>query len=200
MQYNDLARLMNFDILFPLGFGLVIFALLKRERGQQRRFLEQHALNRNGYLGGNFLQGPRLVFPVGGTEAAIYLKSGSKNSPPQTALTCALNSSADYRLMLSRESALGNFAKRMGLKDLSLNSKAFDEFFIVSGNNEPVIRNILNPAAQAALLRIKDLNPDLRVNSESFHLSVPRKIREDQELDSFIDNGLVVLKNALAQS
>jgi hypothetical protein len=108
----------------------------------------------------------RVVADVGAWQLTLdkHVVSTGKSHITYTRLRAPFVSNGGLRFDIYRRSLFSDLGKLLGMQDIEVGDAAFDEAFIVKGNDEPTVRKLLaDPALRALLeaqpkvrLRVKD--------------------------------------------
>jgi hypothetical protein len=170
--------------------GLLGFHDYKRRSTEP---LERQALKRNGTLtGGSFYlkgESPHLQFNHDGFSFDVHWIFPDE-APSFTVIDVSFESIRDYHLKIYQKSVLNKlwfFSLFDGavFEDIQINN-AFDDEFVVQGNDEAFARSLLTDKIQRKLLAYKMMRPGLRFRKGRFTIKVPLKLRNDQDYDEFI--------------
>ena len=174
----------------------VYYFAYQKSAGEHERNLELQAQKRNGTVqkGGPFSY-PRLSLLRETGEVLVFPVPGGKNSPPYTHVTAEINSTREYRIKVCREHRIFGVGAVFG-QDIRVNHPDFDEAFLVQGSDEMIVLEYLTPDAQARILGLKDLDPELEINKNKFRFSIKRIAADEAMYDQLIDAGLALFDRA----
>jgi hypothetical protein len=79
-----------------------------------------------------------------------YFSAANKNE--YTRLRAKLPMQADFRFLITREGVLSEIAKIFGAQDIQIGDTEFDKNFMIKGNNEQLIKQMLQNARIRELL------------------------------------------------
>jgi hypothetical protein len=116
---------------------------------------------------GHWLSYPQAQLKFGSTTASLHYTKRGKNSR-YTHLSVAFDDPR-LRLELYPQSVLSQLRKLLHMQDIEVGSPVFDEAFIITGNDEPLIRDYLNADVQRAMLELAQLNAYFSLD---LHLSI----------------------------
>ena len=180
-------------VFISLVSGIII-VVMQREIQRQKSLYEEQAQKRGGTCHkGGLLSYPKLILPYGDQSVEIYMRPGSRNSPPYAFVKSRLTLLRQYRLRICREVRLFGIGTVFG-QDIQVGNSEFDDAFVVQGSDAMMVRTFLQHQIQRSLLGIKDWNPRLEVKDELFIFRVGRTVKNSEEMDAFLDVGLGLLK------
>lgn len=145
--------------LFFVGLVLLVIFSLFWTISANRRRLELFQRLARDYSGTvdstGVFEFPRLRFQHGGTQALLKFSSHSDGEnryfkthfsiylPPRT-LRCDIQPTG----------VLASMQRFLGMQDIQIGSRQFDDAFVITGNDEEAIRTLLSPAVQATLFAL----------------------------------------------
>jgi hypothetical protein len=184
----DPSPLICFGVLFVLGFVMYIAAI---SSSLSRGALDAVAKRWKGYVEPGGLFGyDQVVMQVGDAFARLtYSKRGKNGRNTHLAIHFP---DKQLRLELYAQTLLQQLRKMLGMYDLEIGSRAFDDAFIINGNNPAQVREYLTPSAQAAIMQLANLttmiSPDLHLTISGGVLRVTKhcSITSVGELNEFI--------------
>ena len=181
-------------IVFVVLVSGIIIVVMQQEIKRQQTLYEEQAQKRNGTCRkGGLFSYPKLILPYGEQGVEIYMRPGSRNSPPYTFIKSRLNLLRKYHLRICREIRLFGIGTVFG-QDIQVGNAEFDEAFVVQGSDTMIVRTFLQHQIQQSLLHIKAWSPRLEVKEERFVFRVGRVMKSSEEMDAFIEVGLELLK------
>jgi hypothetical protein len=184
----DPSPLICFGVIFLVGFVMFIAAI---SSSLHRGALDEVAKRWKGYVepGGLFAY-DQLVMQVGDAFARLtYSKRGKNGRNTHLAIHFP---DKQLRLELYTQTLLQQLRKMLGMVDLEIGSKHFDDAFIINGNHPAQIREYLTAPAQAAIIRLANLSamisPDLHltINGGVLRVTKHRNLSSVAELNAFI--------------
>jgi len=160
-----------------------------------REIFQRQAEKRGGYVEEKFYHfSPRLVIPYIDQKIIVYSTPGSRNSPPYTHLRYRFSSIRNINLTVYKEGFFSKLGKTFGMQDIIVDDPEFDEIFIIQGRDEILVRDILSLSVKEKLLILSRLNMRLKINRSIILLSVPSKLKIDNDLGQFIEAGVAVVQ------
>lgn len=178
-------------IFLSVIIGIVFFSYFVRSKKQMVLF-EAQALKRNGRLSAGFYIMPQLFFSVGSYEMKVISTPGGRNSPPYTRMQLKYQTTRNHNIKVAPENIFSKIGKSFVGQDIQMQNPQFDESFLIKGSDDIVVRSILTSQVQQRLLDIEKLNPVIEVKKNMFQFYVPRQIKEEKELDRFIETGILI--------
>lgn len=154
-----------------------------------RGALEAVAKRWNGRVQPVGILGHELVMQIGDAYGRLsYSRRGKSGS--FTHLTIYFPDQ-QLRLELTVQNLLQQLRKMLGMYDLEIGSRQFDDAFIINGNYPELIREYLTADAQVAiseLSRFGSLSPDLHLTIQAGILRVTkhRALKSESELNGLI--------------
>ncbi|MEM4347745.1 MAG: DUF3137 domain-containing protein [Candidatus Altiarchaeota archaeon] len=114
-----------------------------------------------------------------------YLKQYGRHSRRFTKLIVKIKNQKGVSLKIYPENFISKIEKTFGMQDISLGNENFDKEFIVKGNNEKFVREILSCSIQMKILNTKNFN--LGVNGEKAEFEEQKVIIDINRLRAIID-------------
>jgi hypothetical protein len=104
----------------------------------------------------------KVVADVGRWQITLdkYVVSTGKSHVTFTRLRAPFVSHRGLRFLVYRRSVFSDLGKLLGMQDIEIGDRRFDDAFVVKGNDEPAIRALLSDPALRALL---EAQPKLRL-------------------------------------
>ena len=163
---------MNGPDLFPLFFvgfvmlAVVIVCIAAVSGSIHRGSLEEVAKRWKGYVDpGGFLGYDGIVMQIGDAFARLSYSKRGKNGR-NTHLSIHFPDK-QLRLELYVQDLFQQLKKMLGMYDLEIGSREFDDSFIINGNNPELIREYLNRESQTAIMLLAHfgtlVSPDLHL-------------------------------------
>jgi len=179
---------------FTSHYGLVFREIFF---GDSTKILMQHqAEKRSGIVDKTALL-PSLRFSHRDQPVHISIRLGSRSSPPETKVHVDMNLSQPRKFTLSPESTAAKLGKKLGMKDIEIGIEAFDNKFIIKGDDEFFVCSLLNPAVQNKLLDIHYLQPHIKLSGNALAMWIYTILSTDQEYDKLIDTTLLIVDSLL---
>jgi len=151
--------------------------------------MQNLALKRNGTVEGYFFH-PVLVFPYHDLSVRVSSRQGSKNSPPETRVHTTLNNNLPSKVVIYKESIVSGLGKLVGMQDIQIGSDEFDKEFIIRGDDEQFVINLINYGIQNKLLGIKKEKPHVSIVGNSLDVYVQIFLKNEESYDQLIDIAL----------
>jgi hypothetical protein len=172
-----------------IAFLVVLFAVLlavQYSRAREiRKLLDEQATKRDGRVSGlGFFSHPRLDFS--------FSEDRSKDTPPCTYVIATPGVSREVQFTIRREDWWGKTRKSFGVRDIDLGNPAFDDAFLVEGD-ESLAREVLVDQVQQVLIALLPYRPAMTCRHSNLMFSVEFIPFKVGEYDVVIDAALVVL-------
>ena len=168
---------------------------LKLDR-KQNELLQQQALKRKGILRSGITTS--LVFPYHEMNVSVSyrLRDLYPPVPEKTAVKVKLCLTTDSRLEIYRHGDIFVElvkAQKYKMHNIQTGNPSFDNKFVVKGNEESFVLNILKSEIQSKLLEIDYYYPVVELTKNKFIFTIQSLIFEDEEYDKVIDTALILL-------
>lgn len=102
-------------------------------------------------IGGRFIEGslfksPRIEVPwrLGHIYIDTYTQSTGQSAVTYTRVRCAYKTDHPFDMKVYKKGAFSNMGKALGMQDIEIGQSEFDESFIIKGDDERLIRAVLN--------------------------------------------------------
>jgi hypothetical protein len=105
------------------------------------RKLEQEANAR--FEKGDFWHRDKVVVTHGEWTITLDTYFSAANKNEYTRMQAKLPMQADFRFLITREGMLSEIAKLFGAQDIQIGDAEFDKLFMIKGNNEKLIKAML---------------------------------------------------------
>ncbi len=172
-------------VVIVLVFIAVIVFSLWRYR-TIKRLMEDHALKRNGIVEGSLLL-PRLKFSYRNLQFLVTSVPGSKYRPAKTEVSVTLFKPLSSTVTIYRETVASRFGKMLGAKDIQLGSDEFDREYMIKGDDELFVRNLINLTVQNKLLEMKHEKPQVSFYGTWLTVRVPKVLTKEDQYDQLFD-------------
>jgi hypothetical protein len=183
MHENAVLVIVIGNMILPF----VLYFVYKAERGRAD-LLQKCASKRGGQVNRVMVFGlSKWEFSKDGVDYAVSIYPGSKNSPPRTYVTAQIVSYKDFVFNVRPENILDKAFKALGMQDFTMHNERFDSGYVVSSNNENLIRNFLDQDIQEAILNLKFGRSSVSYKKSIFNLEVMRLAREESEIREVVD-------------
>lgn len=178
-------------IIISIGY----FVLLIKRIKKLDDILEHQATKRKGEVKKSLPFGyPGLTFNYYSNQVDIYIRPGSKHSPPSTELTIRLSYPASNTLSIYKEDISSKIGKKLGAQDIELGFESFDKDVMIKSSDEYFARKILTGDVQDLVLKIINKHRAYISLKDDILMIVIRKIIfEESEYDELIDTGLKIV-------
>ncbi len=184
----DPTPLVCFGAIFLIGFVMFIAAV---SSSLHRGALDAVAKRWKGYVEpGGIFGYDQVVMQIGDAFARLtYSKRGKNGRNTHLAIHFP---DKQLRLELYAQTLLQQLRKMLGMEDIEIGSRHFDDAFIINGNHPGLIREYLTGAAQTAIMQLANfstiVSPDLHLTISGGVLRVTkhRSITSVGELNEFI--------------
>jgi hypothetical protein len=114
-----------------------------------------------------------------------YFSAANKNE--YTRMRAKLPMQADFRFLITREGLLSEIAKLFGAQDIQIGDEEFDKLFMIKGNNEKLIQQMLqNSKIRQLLLAQPEVHFALTPESELL-FAVPVIIKDIHRLKQLFE-------------
>jgi hypothetical protein len=163
---NDVAPV--FGLLCILVIVILIVAAFVSSNSQNRAALATVAKKWKGRVEpGGFLDYDEAILPMGDAFARLYFSKRGKTGR-NTHLSVSFPD-PQLRLELYSVGLIQQLRKLLGMHDIEIGSRGFDEAFIITGNNRELISEYLTAAAQAAIVELANFST---IFTADLHLSI----------------------------
>ena len=112
---------------------------------------------------------------------------------PRTTLRVRYPKPLGIGLFIGRGTVLGLF-KFLGVQDIELGDPAFDEAFIVKGNPEPVVKQVVHAEMRREIMGLAQRGLQLTVFDDHLDVSAPGMILDGARLDELLLRGMAVVR------
>ena len=132
---------------------------------------------------------PVLRIVSGDKTLEIVFKK--KAGRTHTVMSCAFPELREYAInLISQDYGLIKIEVGYGVQDILFNDKNFDRRYIVQGNQEGFVRNLLVPDIRQQLVDINNLHPRIILKDGEFTVAVPQVLHDEPRLARFLATGL----------
>jgi len=192
--------------LFLIGIGVVVF-LLFRHNSKRARELDDTYRGVAESLGGTCFTGgllgrPSITFSFEGGRAAIDIYStGGKNARYYTQLHLGWLD-VKLRCEIIPVRVLNSIGKMLGMQDIQIGSPDFDHRYLIGGNSEEAIRQLLSKEVQLAIDELRQFlgNDDICISIRGGRLLIKKRslIRDYGMLKRFVRLGIKLHDTAIS--
>lgn len=192
-------------VLGVITLSMVLVVWISRwvqaERALRRGNLEAARARFDGVLQQSFWRGDSVEFEAEGVPARLTYFGGSDKAPPWTKVHFDW-APADRRMRVTPEGMWASLKKVFGAQDVQIGEPAFDAAFLIQGQPEAWVREVLGPQARAQLEAVQALGisfgrgkaVSLDVTPAGVVLQVPRNlVRVRSDLLAFLEGALAIL-------
>jgi hypothetical protein len=111
---------------------------------------------------------PALSFPFKGGEGMVYFNTsgGEDTMTYWTSVTLSLKRPFENSISLATEGMGDRLSKLLGARDVTVGDAAFDERFMIKGENEVFVRTTLNASVRKLIVQLAE------VSNTSFELHI----------------------------
>lgn len=153
------------------------------------------AHRRNGsYVTGGLFGRPSVRLSHGSVRVLLDVYSSGGRSPTYYTQLHLGWPDAHLRMEVFPEGVFASLGKLLGTQDIEIGSPSFDADYIIRGNDEERIAEVLSKTAQKKIDRLRKLlgNNDIYIGTKAGTLLIKKKSLIDTEssLNKFIDLGL----------
>lgn len=182
----------DFPVFIFAAAIIAVVAIASTIMSQGRRGLMRDAVRpwEGRVEDGHWFSYPSATLRFGTTQAQVNYTKRGKNRR-YTHLTIPF-SDPRLRLEIYPQTLLQQLRKLLSMQDIEIGAPAFDDAFIITGNNEPLIREYLDAQTQAAVFHLARLGtyytPDLHLSISGGTLRITKNswLSHGDELKRFI--------------
>ncbi|ADB18792.1 hypothetical protein Psta_4142 [Pirellula staleyi DSM 6068] len=146
-----------FGFFLFIAVIIIIFVVATLSQQQAQANLQQVVRKYRGKLlyAGGFFSNTKLSIQVGSTQGELeYVRRGKVDY-----MVIRLPwPEARFRCQLQVEDAMKKLGKLMGMQDIQVGNFVFDDLFMISGEDERAVRELLTPSVQHQIVRLYKLH------------------------------------------
>ena len=157
-----------------------------------RRIFKNLALKRNGAAYGN-LNPSQLTFSYHDRMIVVWAVAGMRHEPAYTRVSVEVNNQKNIYLNIYGESFGYRVGKRFGAQDIRTGNSDFDDKYIVEGNNESIIRQLLTNFIQEKLIALREDHATVTLQKNELIVSMPKVLKIEEKYDVLIDTALLLV-------
>jgi len=189
----DLFQLLPTIFLFLVIILFIItIVIVVRQYGTLKRLLESQAAKRGGTVERNY--STRLLrFLYHDFSVTVSARQGSRYQPPETKVNIMLHKLVPSKVTIHHGSLASRIGKALGSQDIHIGSDEFDREFMMKGDDELFVRNLMNLTIQNKLLNMKPMKPHILLNGTTLDVHVQKLLKTDEQYDQLIDLATAVL-------
>ena len=172
--------------LLPIVVGggvLLLIIYANRHRGGKvKAVLEPLAQRKGGRVGEpGLFSYPKLTYQVDNVEIEMFSRPGSRNSPPFTYVRFQRQSQLKFSIY--NESFVSSLGKMIGLSEIQINNREFDDAFVLKSDSEMMFRQLLTANLQQKILPLKNMRPNIQLKDGRFELRIPKIPNTEMEYE-----------------
>lgn len=137
-----------FMVVLIMGVALVIALSQQSTQASVRNIARRF---KGTVLSTGFFGNTQMVVEVGATRGV--LEYVTRNKHPYMVLRLPWPD-AKFRCQLRYEDAMQTLGKLMGMQDIEVGNREFDQLFIISGSSDAAVREVLTPIVQMRILKL----------------------------------------------
>ncbi len=194
------------EILCPILIVGVVFTLIivggREVKKQLTASLEQLAPKVQGEVRpGNWATHPSLVFTYLGAGGRLeFNATGGKHKTYYTDIFIGLRGLPVYAFHVAPEGFFSKVGKFLGGQDIEIGDRAFDEAFVIKGEPEEFVFDVLTPEVREAIFGLQKMRNqaiDIRVVHDQLRFRKLSWIKDVEGLSGYLDLAEVVFRRYL---
>jgi|GEM_PF-1604851 len=181
-------------VTFLLILGLISIILGNNAiLNYNKSFLENQAIKRNGTVSRKFLFYPKLnfsyntnrveVFVIPKAAGNIYTAHGRS----WVYIRVKLNIQTNKMMFVCGDKFQVKIRRALKMQNITVGSTFFDKSYMIKGDDEDYIKNLLDFNTQKMILSIIEFNPLIILRNNLLEMRIPDEIRDNAILDKQID-------------
>jgi len=186
---------MQFLIVFGtvVFLGFIIWLMRQYKNSKVMPFLSVQAKKRNGRTKAGILA-PSLTFAFEGDVIKVMVVSGGTSLPPETYVETSYRLAKSFRLSVNPKGAVDKFKENLGAQGVQINNPEFDNAFIISADDQLVLRQWLDKELQNMILQFPGRDVSIVISDCILSVSKHGFPHSDEELDQLINIALLAIK------
>ncbi len=150
---------------------------------------------------GGFWKGSKVQLHAGPWTIVLdtYTESSGDTSTTYTRLRAPFLNPSGFRFHLYRKGPFSGLGKLLGMQDIEVDEPEFDEAFIIKGNDEGTVRELLaNPKVRQLIQAQPRIRLEIRDNEGWFGTKFPDDVDELHFLATGVIKDVALLKSLFA--
>jgi hypothetical protein len=174
-----------FLILIAVFFFITIL-FVYRQYTTMNRLLEAQASKRGGTVERKYST-RYLRFLYHDFSMVLSAHQGSRYQPPETKVSVMLHTLVPSKVTIYHESLASRIGKALGSQDIQTGSDEFNREYMLKGDDELFVQNLVTLTIQEKLLDIKPLRPYILLSGTTLDVLVHKVLNTDEQYDHLID-------------
>ena len=173
---------------------IIVIAIIysMRRHSNIKRIFESQALKRNGTIKGRFMNST-LTFSHQDHTVTVSTYPGSKHQSAYTRVVTDVNNPKEHKMKIYGESWASGIGKKLGMQDIQIGTSDFDDRFMIKGNDEYFVVQLLTYNVQDKLLALRKNRPVVSLEHNQFMINVPKVLKAEEEYNLLIDTALLLI-------
>jgi len=188
----DVSLLYEYFWIFLIAITTLLIIYSIKISKKVKKVLENQALKRGGNVSG-FFSNLKLTFDHDGKKVIVSTFPGSRYTSPYTSVDIDIDNLGNRRLIIYEESLMFSIGKSFDIKEFQVGYDLFDDRFVIKGNDEQFVLNMLTPSIQDRLLSLRPYHIRLTLDHNHLNLNIPRQLKKEEDCDLLIDTALLIV-------
>jgi hypothetical protein len=167
-------------------FFIITIVFIYRQYTIMIRLLNVQAQKRGGTVERKYST-RFLTFRYKEFTMIVSVRQGSRYQSPETKATTMLHKSVPSKISIYRESLPSRISKALGGQDIQISNDEFNREFMIKGDDELFVLNLVDLVIQNKLLDMQHLRPHVLISGSTLDVHMNKVLRTEEQYDQLID-------------